>query len=92
MNLPTNISFVVELDAVLTPEEVFPDGIPEEWGLADVVAAVKECRSVLRWMDDWNMRPSLRVVVDKPNPAWSGDDVLFGDPPPRRLVESEDVW
>ncbi len=26
------------------------------------------------------------VEVDEPNPAYSGDDVLFGDPPPRTIT------
>jgi hypothetical protein len=86
------ISFTIDCDFDLTPEEVFPDGVPENWSLADVVAACRQSHNISRWMDDWNVEPGLRVMVDRPNPAWLGDDVLFGDPPPRRLVESEDVW
>lgn len=76
----------------LTPEQVWPDGVPEEWTIADVVAAVKTARSVNRLIDDWCMTPSVDVTVMRTNPAWNGDEVLFGKPPPRILTECAEVW
>jgi hypothetical protein len=76
----------------LSPTEVFPDGVPDEWDIGAVVAAIKSAANVGRLIDDWSMAPGVTVSVSKPNPAYGGEDVLFGDPPPRRIREHADVW
>lgn len=91
MRRDPSISFLLDLDVTLSPKEVFPDGIPDDWSIADVVAAVKKSGSVREWLSDWNMEPSLAVITDKPNPAYKGDDALF-EPPSPRLIDREEVW
>lgn len=90
MNETVSIELSANLE--LTAKEVFPDGVPDEWGVADVAAAIRESRNVQSFISDWCIDVDVAVCVSRPNPAYGGDDVLFGSPPPRWLHEREVVF
>ena len=76
----------------LSPDEIWPDGVPDEWDIVSVVAAVKSARNVERLISEWGLTPGVSASIMRQNPEWAGDEVLFGDPPPRILTESSEVW
>ena len=84
----------VQGEFVLTQEMVWPDGVPENWSIGDVVSVMKDHAGAAALVDAWNLGDGLdtRVTVTKPNPAYAGGHVLFGDPPSELSIVSERVW
>lgn len=79
----------IEIDPItLTHEEAFPDWDGQEMGAADVARAIEADGGIARVIREWNLNPSatVTVITEADNPAYGGDDVLFGDAPPRVLV------
>lgn len=75
---------------------VWPDGEPQPTA-AKVGEQFTECElgETISWLVGDGDYPAVRVrvghpkaiEVDVPNPAYAGDDVLFGDPPPKTIVD-----
>lgn len=64
MNADTaEITIHVEADHHLTVDDVFPDGAPDNWTIADVVAAVRLSGSPRQFLKDWELH-GLDVVVE----------------------------
>ena len=84
-----HVSADMEWDAEIA--ELWPDGDAPDVITADaIVELIETSGGVRRVLRDWNLIDALElhVVVRQPNPAWKGDDVLFGEPPPRELFSS----
>lgn len=89
----TTITISISGDFDLVPSDVWPDGVPDGWTIDDVVALIHAVGSPMRLVDEWALGDlDLDVTVDRPNPAWNGDTVPFGDPPPRRFRELRRVF
>lgn len=77
-------SVFVELGAefTLSVTECFPDGEPDEWDAATVLAAIQK-----QGIDAWDLLAyglQVRVVASKPNPHYSqGESLLPGYAPER---------
>jgi hypothetical protein len=54
----------------LTPEEVWPDGVPEEFTAEDVVALMKGSGTIGNMMRDWNLGVSVSVYADNEKALW----------------------
>ena len=90
-NERTSIHISADMDWDAEIAELWPDGNAPDEITADVIAdLIKANGGVRRVLRDWNLIDNLElhVVVHRPNPAWKGDDVLFGAPPPRVLISS----
>lgn len=88
-----NVTIIIEFDgaAELTHEEMWPDWDGEAvMTAADIADLVRSDGGLLRVMQDWELQRHLTAKVTvterKPNPAYGGDDVLFGEAPPAELV------
>lgn len=96
------IRFEIETVTTFELDEAFvwPDG-EENPTAAGVRYQIEECElfGAMFGIVDANDFPRLRtelrsiaaVEVDVPNPAYAGDDVLFGDPPSRTIVDRVDL-
>lgn len=69
----------------LTPEELWPDGVPYGWTHEDAVKLVADAGTDV--ISDWMLPCNVTVVTAQPNPAYAGDAVPFGDPPPAVLSD-----
>lgn len=90
--MDATITVSIDGDFCLSVTDVFPDGAPEGWTITDVIDAIRETRNPEGLISDWCMTPRVSVTIDRPNPAYGGDEVLFGDPPSRYLTETAEVW
>lgn len=82
----TSIGFEIFGGHVLEPHEVWPDGdMPENPTADDVLAVFKRDGGGWRALRDWELSVEIKIYVETPNPNYNGDNVLFGDPPPRTL-------
>jgi hypothetical protein len=63
----------VEIDDSLSGEEFWPEGIPENPTLADVIAAIKKAGGPRDILQDWNLLDNLWLSV-----ALYRDDALVG--------------
>lgn len=50
---PVQIEVTITVD--LQPEEAWPDGAPEHWGAAEVLAEIKKAGSASRALADWDL-------------------------------------
>lgn len=94
MTEPTKITVLFHGSVTLLPDEVWPDGdVPEKFA-AEEVAQVMEDAGKRVVLTDWNLIEDLRatVTVPLPNSSWSGDDVMFGEAPPRWVMTKAEVW
>lgn len=71
----------------LTPEEVWPDGVPVGWTVEDVEEQMKKSGPADRLISEWYLPCEIIVHVDRPNPYYVQEEVLFGDPPSPRIRE-----
>ena len=90
-NERTSIHISADMDWDAEIAELWPDGNAPDEITADAVAdLIKANGGVRRVLTEWCLVEGmeLHIVVHRDNPAWKGDNVLFGDPPPRVLVSS----
>lgn len=74
--------------------ELWPDGdAPDDIDADTVATLIRKAGGVRRVLRDWNLIDDLElhVIVRRDNPQWQGDQVLFGEPPPRELFSSAAV-
>ncbi len=62
MTKPT-ISISFNLESSLTPEEFWPDGVPENWTFDDVLEVLRKERP-RRVLEDWGFLDDLTMEVD----------------------------
>lgn len=83
----TRITITIE-PIELSHAEVWPDWDGEATMTAADVAAMIRSEGIASIIEDWNLHPAVtvEVITEQENPAYGGDDVLFGSPPPKMLV------
>lgn len=52
---PRTIFIGLNVDWDFAPEEIFPDGVPENFTAADVAAAIKESGSTTAFLSEWGL-------------------------------------
>jgi hypothetical protein len=88
-----SIGISIETHIDMTAAEFWPDGPPENWTIDDAVAVIQGYGSVYRWLSEWDIHEfDVDITVTRPNPAWNGDHVLFGEPPKRWFTELRRVF
>jgi hypothetical protein len=95
MSIPTTINVHIEADVDMTVDEVWPEGdAPEQVTPAAVKALMESSGTKSHVLNEWSLLvdPEVTVTVSTPNPEYQGDNVLFGDPPPRFVHDSTEVW
>lgn len=73
----------------LTHAQIWPEWDGEAvLTAADVVELIASEGGLASTIDAWNLRPgaTVEVIIERENPAYAGDDVLFGEAPPKVLV------
>lgn len=84
---PLRITLTLRGEGSLSANDVWPDGDKPAIPTADDVVSM-----LAKHLDPLDaMSVALRVNVSAPNPAWKGDHVLFGDPPPRTINTTAEV-
>lgn len=80
----------IEIETIeLTHAQVWPDWDGEAvLTAADVAELIASEGGLASTIDAWNLHPgaTVEVIIERENPAYAGDDVLFGEAPPRMLV------
>lgn len=89
------ITITYEGTVDLKVSDVWPDGdAPDVITADDVVLVMEQSGRKERVLSDWLLLDELevQVAVSQENPAWSGDDVLFGEPPARWSNTFGEAW
>lgn len=87
-----HITISVELDFDMTPEELFVDGVPENWSIKDVVALIrKDAHSTTSLLNAWCIKPELEVHVVKKNPHYKQEEVLFEEHKQEPYIREREV-
>jgi len=87
--MTVSIEILIEGDHDLTPKDVFPDGVPDNFAAEDVVAVMP--KTFARLLSEWNLDARVTVIVREENPVWEQDEALFSDHAPSRWLESSAV-
>lgn len=86
------ITISVDLDLDMTPKEFFPDGVPDNWSIKDVVALMREdARSATGLLREWCIEPELEVHVVKKNPHYKQEEVLFEEHKQEPYIREREV-
>lgn len=91
----SSVNVHIEADINLEVQDLWPDGdAPNPVTAADVLALMESQGSKTTVLQDWCLMDEVdvHVSVQRPNPAWSQDEVLIGEPPKRWLNEYVWVW
>lgn len=60
---PTKITLHLDAHVDLTPEQVWPDGVPESWTVDDVAVVVGSAGSVESLISDWCIPVEVDVTT-----------------------------
>lgn len=75
---PMTIEIQISGEFTLAPEEFWPDGAPDGWGLAEAVAWMQESGSAEYFMRDWNVLPDVTLFLRRRTGSESADVFVAG--------------